>query len=64
MAKIRVYQFDYYSRAEGRILRSSDFATERAILEIGAVIARETCREVDEGDVGRAGYLLAERQPR
>ena len=57
-----MYQFDYFSRAEGRILRSRDFATEQAIVEIGAVMVSETCREVDEGEVGRAGYLLTEKQ--
>ena len=62
MAKIRVFQFDYFDRREGRVVRAEDFATPRAIAEIGAVAVEETALDVDEGRVGFAGYLIREKE--
>ena len=59
MAKITVYQFEYFDRSEGRRKVSEDYATEKAIREIGAVLLPETAIEVDQSQVGvHSGYLI------
>ena len=57
MARVKVYRFQYFNRA-GAVVESDDFATEEAIVEIGAIPLRHAMKEVDEGEIGRAGLLI------
>jgi hypothetical protein len=56
--KIRVFRFRYFDRNSGRIEESPDYATEKAIAEIGADKVDDTAREVDERWVSWAGIVV------
>lgn len=59
MAKVTVYRFEYFDRPTGRMRISDDYATAKAIREIGAVLLPETAMEVDACRVGvHSGYLM------
>ena len=61
MPKTRVFRFQYFDRNTGRIEESPDYATEKAIAEIGAVKLEDTACEVDERWVSWAGIVLNKR---
>ena len=64
MAKVTVYQFQYFDRAAGCTKVSDDYATAKAIREIGAVLLPETAMEVDQSRVGvYSGYLIRCTRP-
>jgi hypothetical protein len=52
---VKVYRFQYVQR--GTQLESKDYATEKAIREMGATLIPETEQEVDDGRVGFSGLL-------
>ena len=52
---IKVYRFQYVR--QGAILESTDYATEKAIREMGGTPMLETEQEVAEGRVGFSGLL-------
>ena len=57
---VKVYRFQY-SRT-GAMLESTDYATEKAIREMGGTPIPETELEVDDGRVGFAGLLKVETE--
>lgn len=58
MPKVRVFRFQYLDRNSGRLEDSPDYATEKAIAEIGATKLEETALEVDERWVSWAGIVM------
>ena len=44
---LTVYQFEYFDRSAGELVRSKDWATAKAIAEVGATRLEGTAREVD-----------------
>jgi len=58
MPKVRVFRFQYVDRNTGGIEESPDYATEKAIAEIGATKLEDTAREVDERWVSWAGIVM------
>ena len=61
MGKIRVFRFQFFDRNTGQIEDSPDYATEKAIAEIGATKIEETGREVDERWVSWAGIVMRQQ---
>ena len=57
MAIVKVYRFQYFD-GKGKVREADDFATEKAIVEMGAVPLRHTVKEVDDSQVGRAGLWI------
>lgn len=53
-----VYRFRYFDFKSGMHELAEDYATEKAILEIGAEVVRETQMRVHCARVGRSGYLI------
>jgi hypothetical protein len=63
MHRVWVYRFRYFNRRAGRYEVSADYATARAIREIGAEMIADSAMEVDAGRVSSpSGYLIAERK--
>ena len=63
MHRVWVYRFRYFNRRTGRSEVSTDYATARAIGEIGAEMIADTAMEVDAGRVSSpSGYLIVERR--
>ncbi|HET6263735.1 MAG TPA: hypothetical protein VFD95_02675 [Usitatibacter sp.] len=58
MSKVRVFRFQYADRNTGQLEESPDYATEKAITEIGATKLEDTVREVDERWVSWAGIVM------
>ena len=58
MEKVTVYQFEYLDRNTGVLTRSEDWATARAIAEVGANVIESTAREVDARTVHVNGIAL------
>ena len=56
---VKVYRFQY--TRHGTLLESTDYATEKAIQEMGATLLPDTMQEVDEGRVGFSGLLREEK---
>jgi len=55
--KVVVYRFRYPNRA-GELLLSMDYATPRAIAELGGVIEEGSAREVDTSEVSSTSGLV------
>lgn len=53
---LAVFQFEYYDRLQRRFIRSSDYATLRAIEALAALALMETRMDVDPAHVSPAGY--------
>ena len=63
MAKVNVYQYDYFDRLLKRDRRSVDFATADAIAKMGATILAESVRAVDEDLLDDDGVIKAKDLP-
>ena len=55
--KIRVYRFRYFNRAKKAFELSEDYATEKAIDQMGAEPVYALMAEVDLGQITHAGLL-------
>jgi hypothetical protein len=65
MPRVLVYRFRFFNRSTQRYEESEDYATPRAIREIGAEMIGESALEVDAGKVSSpSGYLIVERAKR
>jgi hypothetical protein len=60
-AMVKVFRFQYFDRQAHRLRESEDYATERAIQQMGAVPLLHTAVEVEEGRVGFSGLLKREK---
>jgi hypothetical protein len=58
----KVFRFRYLDRATGTYRVSDDYATARAIAEIGAELLEDTVRVVDSGKVSSSGLLMRDRK--
>ena len=61
MLKITVYQFQYFDRDTDQFASSDDFATQKAILEMGAIPLEHTAKEVDERLLSHAGIVIRQQ---
>jgi hypothetical protein len=52
---VTVFQFEYFDRAANKIRVSPDFATEKAIVSIGATPLPHTAKEVPEAEITFSG---------
>ena len=59
MDKATVYQFEYFDRASGTTKVSADYATERAIVSMGATLIPETRKVVPLGEITFSGLWRA-----
>jgi hypothetical protein len=57
-AMVLVYRFKYWSRTQNEYLEADDFATQKAIHEIGARLLSGTAKAVHPSLISRAGYLI------
>ena len=64
MAKLLVYRFEYFDRAANARAVADDFATEKAIREVGGTVLHETGKEVPEGEVTFSGIWRPDRSRR
>ena len=60
MQKIKVFRFQYFDRGTKQFKESDDFATEKAIVEMGAIVLHHATKEVEERVIGRAGIVFSE----
>ena len=56
--KITVYQFQYFDRTTEQFANSDDFATEKSILEMGAIPLEHTAKDVDERFLSHSGIVM------
>ena len=61
MAKLLVYRFEYFDRAAKIRRVADDFATEKAIREVGGTVVRDSGKEVPEGEVTFSGIWRPDR---
>lgn len=61
MPTIIVYQFEYVDHATSTKKIALDFATEKAIKQMGATALAETGKEVAQGEVTAAGIWRPDR---
>lgn len=65
MESLTVYQFRYFNRATGLFELSSDWATAKAIEEIGGRIIEESAKQVGAGSVSQpSGFVMLNREGR
>jgi hypothetical protein len=57
MSIVQVFRFRYLDRRSAQWIVADDFATQRAIEQVGGEILYESAREVDAGQVSYAGIL-------
>ena len=58
MAKIPVYQFEYFDRESRTFIVANDLATEAAIKSFGGVVLRATAQVVDESAVAAVSGIV------
>ena len=58
MEKVTVYRFEYMDRNTGKWALSEDWATPRAIEQVGGRVATSTAREVDARLVHINGIVI------
>jgi hypothetical protein len=58
LLKITVYRFQYFDRSTEQFSSSDDFATEKAIREMGATPLEHTAKEVDERWLSHSGIVM------
>lgn len=63
MARVRVYQFDYFDGLLKCYRRSADLATSDAICERHGTILAESARMVDEDLLDENGFIKAKDLP-
>ncbi|HUP29612.1 MAG TPA: hypothetical protein VM122_05525 [Usitatibacter sp.] len=61
MALITVYRFKYLDPLSKTLLEARDYATDKAIRELGGVKLENTGIAVDDSRVGRSGILIQDR---